>query len=418
MKTRNKSKLNKTKWKKSTAMPHHRLEDKNDLLKNTKGHIPDVLYTDNGTVFYPCKNCCRAFAQKTDLLKHQVFCFNPVTPVQQSTPTLPLNSVENTMDSNEKTTKSPSASASASELNNNYNEHGVEVLELDFQIDNKSKSTIKTKVEEKTLKVDTIPHGINSFDLKTKAKIVKTLNNSLENNGFTVFVMNNGDIVTKMYATNDYPQLEFITRLTTDKETNVEKVHITLKRSQSDSPDTLPKEMNDLPEIPKLLEKIFGQDELFTRLNQQNEENDVKQASDEILMHIDEEHFPTDDQVMSMAGRDGTIVLEDLDIHICKQCGAVYHTLSDLVLHDKYDHRKIKKKFSLEEVERFGVAFKNSVDNECPICFKKLKGKGSWPRHAQSHSEVGMFQCAVCKKRFTRDDHRKNHESRHVICVD
>lgn len=46
----------------------------NNISKTSEAQIPEVVYADDGSEFFPCKFCCFAYAYKDDQLQHMQIC--------------------------------------------------------------------------------------------------------------------------------------------------------------------------------------------------------------------------------------------------------------------------------------------------------------------------------------------------------
>jgi len=342
---------------------------RNSPKKKKKNKTDDkVYYADDGTAFHPCKNCSKAFSSKTSLTQHSEEC----------------------------------------------------------------RKDFNTEANMCMVYTDNTLQNINNLNDEMKGIVIENINKILKESKVEVILGDNGNPILVLPKTKLHPMLH-ITSRNIDHST----VDITTTVMSGSKKSKL---SHTIPNLEEILDYNFGKtvegqenDKLTTSGNFEITIPEALQAFKEKALPtkpisvqdmLSEEEVDVEIQPVETATVEDskvamdTIVLEDIDIHICKQCGAVFHSLSDLLNHDKYEHRKVKKRFSAEELEKFNEQYQKSNKNECVICGKKIANRHVWQRHLQTHSFSHKHECRICKRKFTRADHRNRHESRHVTSAE
>ncbi|XP_017783689.1 PREDICTED: cell wall integrity transcriptional regulator CAS5-like [Nicrophorus vespilloides] len=467
--------------------------------------IPDVLYAEDGSVFYPCKNCCRAFSNKDDMEKHDEVCASggrstpspfsksPASNKEnddegnnnepQNTPKRKkkqeLNNNKTKMSANRKSHKSAgeatnvittgSASENIYTLNENMRTSVLKIIKealknspMTLESDENNAIILKTKPTDKLPSIK-----ITSKNLNANCVEVKTV---MMDRTASEVIPDVNEIVDSIFKTNKNTsknKTSLMDEITgeliagdSSKRHNANCVEVTTVKMDESASETIPdgaevvnsiyklrkkepsskkntsKSLNAkcvevkkakkngadckvIPDVTEIMDSIFGssKNEADSEEVIEPETKTIKSSPKSVTRTVTEnvEEQDMGEIVIDDDEVEGTIVLEDLDIHICKQCGTVFHSLDDLVNHDKYEHRNVKKKYPPNELEKFNALYKAAEDKKCPICSKVIVSKQAWPRHLQTHSDVLKFQCRICKRKFTRNDHRKLHEKRHIV---
>lgn len=102
--------------------------------------------------------------------------------------------------------------------------------------------------------------------------------------------------------------------------------------------------------------------------------------------------------------------------HVCTTCGKVCKDFIEFEVHNK--RHKSRMKIEPEELEKFDAYVKEKGVKFCPICGTACQTYGKWVRHMVIHSKALNYSCSICKKKFLRIDHVKNHEKRHELLYD
>lgn len=98
----------------------------------------------------------------------------------------------------------------------------------------------------------------------------------------------------------------------------------------------------------------------------------------------------------------------------CRYCNACFRNPLELLRH-KRTHNSDKIILPIEEIEKY---FDYPNRSYCPICKQKLKTKNFrsiFTKHLLTHTSTTLYGCVICKKQFTRKDHMRAHEKRHIV---
>ncbi|XP_025830894.1 uncharacterized protein DDB_G0284459-like [Agrilus planipennis] len=98
-------------------------------------------------------------------------------------------------------------------------------------------------------------------------------------------------------------------------------------------------------------------------------------------------------------------------------CNQLFKTEEEFIEHKIVKHQIGRILLGPDKLAKYDEVYQNSDRKKCPICFREITITMNWKRHLKTHSKERDFSCTICKKTFSRADHMKNHEKRHLETI-